>query len=56
MLSTSTEMADTSENCLSNTEVYNLIVAESFSLTDITDAHKAVEAGSVIGNVIITID
>ena len=34
----------------------NPIIAESFSLTDITDAHKAVEAGSVIGNVIITID
>ena len=31
MLSTSTEMADTSENYLSNTEIYNLIVAESFS-------------------------
>ena len=34
----------------------NPIIAESFALTDITDAHKAVEAGSVIGNVIITID
>ena len=31
MLSTSTEMAVFSDNYLSNTEVYNLIVAESFS-------------------------
>ena len=34
----------------------NPIIAESFALTDVIDAHKTVEAGSVIGNVIITID
>ena len=34
----------------------NPIIAESFPLPSIIDAHKAVEAGSVIGNVIITID
>ena len=34
----------------------NPIIAESFALTDVIDAHKTVEAGSVIGNVIVTID
>ena len=34
----------------------NPIIAQSFPLPSIIDAHKAVEAGSVIGNVIITID
>ena len=39
-----------------NDNALNPIIAESFPLPSITDAHKAVEAGSVIGNVIITID
>lgn len=39
-----------------NDNALNPIIAESFPLPSIIDAHKAVEAGSVIGNVIITID
>ena len=34
----------------------NPIIAQSFPLPSVIDAHKTVEAGSVIGNVIITID
>ena len=32
------------------------VIAESFSLSDIVKAHKTVEAGSVIGNVVIDIE
>ena len=39
-----------------NDNALNPIIAESFPLPSIIDAHKAVEAGTVIGNVIITID
>ena len=39
-----------------NDNALNPIIAQSFPLPSIIDAHKAVEAGSVIGNVIITID
>ena len=39
-----------------NDNALNPIIAESFPLPSIIDAHKTVEAGSVIGNVIITID